>query len=108
LFGALFLVAGVIALISPENTFAARADILGFLFLLVGAFWIIQAFAERDRYDCWWLGLITGIALVALAFWTAGRFCITKAYGLLAFAGIWALITVLLVLGDGQLVACHT
>ena len=38
LFGGLFLVAGVIALISPENTFAALADILGFLFLIVGVF----------------------------------------------------------------------
>ena len=34
----------MIALISPENTFAALADILGFLFLIVGIFWIIQAF----------------------------------------------------------------
>ena len=36
LFGVLFLIAGVIAFISPENTFAAIADILGFLFLIVG------------------------------------------------------------------------
>jgi uncharacterized membrane protein HdeD (DUF308 family) len=91
LFGLLFLVAGVIALISPENTFAALADILGFLFLIVGGFWIIQAFAERDRYDFWWLGLIAGVAMVVLAFWTAGQFFITKAYVLLVFAGIWAL-----------------
>ena len=44
IFGVLFLIAGVISLISPENTFAALADILGFLFLLVGVFWIMQAF----------------------------------------------------------------
>src|ERR687898_599454 len=46
--GVLFLIAGVIALISPENTFAALADILGFLFLIVGVFWIIQSFATRE------------------------------------------------------------
>jgi uncharacterized membrane protein HdeD (DUF308 family) len=92
LFGVLFVAAGVIALISPENTFAAIADILGFLFLLVGAFWIIQAFAERHYYELWWLGLIAGIAMVVLAFWTAGQFFITKAYVLLVFAGIWALV----------------
>jgi uncharacterized membrane protein HdeD (DUF308 family) len=84
-------VAGVIAFISPNNTFAALADILGFLFLVVGVFWIIQAFGERGINDLWWLTLISGIALVVLAFWTDGQFFITKAYVLLVFAGIWAL-----------------
>ena len=91
LFAVLFLIAGVIAFISPENTFAAIADILGFLFLLVGAFWIIQAFGERDVNEFWWFGLIAGIAMIVLAFWTGGQFFIDKAYTLLVFAGIWAL-----------------
>jgi uncharacterized membrane protein HdeD (DUF308 family) len=92
IFGFLFLVAGIIALISPENTFAAIADILGFLFLLVGIFWIIQAFGDREVNELWWLGLIAGILMVILAFWTAGQFFIEKAYVLLVFAGIWALL----------------
>ena len=50
-----------LALISPENTFAALADMLGFLFLIVGVFWIIQAFVSRDVNELWWLGLIAGI-----------------------------------------------
>jgi uncharacterized membrane protein HdeD (DUF308 family) len=91
LFAFLFLVAGVISLISPENTFAAIADILGFLFLLVGTFWIIQAFGERDVNEFWWFGLISGVAMIVLAFWTGGQFFIDKAYVLLVFAGIWAL-----------------
>jgi Short repeat of unknown function (DUF308) len=91
LFGVLFLAAGVLALISPENTFAALADILGFLFLLVGIFWIIQAFTDRDINPLWWLGLIAGILMVILGFWTSGQFFIHKTYVLLAFAGIWAL-----------------
>ena len=91
LFGVLFLIAGVIALISPENTFAALADILGFLFLLVGIFWIIQAFVSREINELWWLGLLSGILMVILAFWTAGQFEIEKQYTLLIFAGIWAL-----------------
>jgi uncharacterized membrane protein HdeD (DUF308 family) len=90
-FGFLLLVAGVIALISPENTFAALADILGFLFLIVGTFWMIQAFGERDVNPFWWFGLISGIALIVLAFWVGGQFFIEKAYVLLVFAGIWAL-----------------
>jgi len=90
-FGVLLLVAGVIALISPENTFAALADILGFLFLIVGVFWIVGAFAERATNELWWLGLIAGLLMVILAFWTAGQFFIEKQYVLLVFAGIWAL-----------------
>jgi uncharacterized membrane protein HdeD (DUF308 family) len=92
LFGVLFLVAGVIALFNPEDTFAALADILGFLFLLVGVFWTVQAFVERDTNELWWLGLISGILMIILAFWTGGQFFIDKAYLLLVFAGIWALL----------------
>ena len=92
IFGVLFVIAGVLALISPENTFAALADMLGFLFLIVGIFWIIQALVERQSNPAWWLGLISGILMVILAFWTSGQFFIEKAYVLLVFAGIWALL----------------
>jgi uncharacterized membrane protein HdeD (DUF308 family) len=90
-FGVLFLAAGVVSLVRPEDTFAGVADILGFLFLLVGAFWIIEAFAEKDFNELWWLGLISGILMVILAFWTSGQFFISRVYTLLIFAGIWAL-----------------
>jgi uncharacterized membrane protein HdeD (DUF308 family) len=93
IFGVLFTAAAVLAFISPENTFAAIADILGFLFLIVGVFWIIEAFAAQEVNPMWWMGLIAGILMVILAFWTGGQFFIDKAYTLLAFAGIWALIT---------------
>src|SRR6476661_8729527 len=63
LFGFLFVVCGVITFISPENTFAAIADILGFLFLIVGIFWVIQAFGEKGTNELWWLGLIAGILM---------------------------------------------
>jgi uncharacterized membrane protein HdeD (DUF308 family) len=91
LFAVLFVVAGIASLISPENTFAAIADLLGFLFLLVGLFWILQAFVAREVNELWWLGLISGILMVILAFWTGGQFFITKQYVLLVFAGIWTL-----------------
>lgn len=91
-FGALFVVAAVVALISPGNTFEALASVLGFLFLLVGVFWIIQSFVTKDLNELWWLGLIAGILMVVMAFWTSGQLLIEKEYLLLVFAGVWALL----------------
>jgi hypothetical protein len=91
LFGGLFIVAGIIALIEPKSTFHGVADVLGFLFLIVGVFWTVQAFVEKGQNELWWLGLISGIAMIVVAFWTSGQFLIDKAYLLLVFAGIWAL-----------------
>ena len=57
----------------------------------IGLWWIVRAFLERPINPLWWLGLITGILMTVLAFWTAGQFWIDKAYLLLVFARIWAL-----------------
>ena len=91
LFGGLFLVSAIVCFANPEDTFAGIADILGFLFLIVGVWWMIRAFLERAINPLWWLGLISGILMTALAFWTSGQFFIHKAYVLLVLAGIWAL-----------------
>jgi uncharacterized membrane protein HdeD (DUF308 family) len=91
-FGALFVVAGFVALFNPEDTFEGVADILGFLFLTVGVYWTIEAFVVRATNSLWWVGLIAGLMMLVLAFWTSGQFFIHKAYVLLVFAGIWALL----------------
>jgi uncharacterized membrane protein HdeD (DUF308 family) len=91
LFGVLFLVAGVICFINPEETFAGLADILGFLFLCIGVWWTIQAFLEKELNPLWWLGLVGGVLMVILAFWTSGQFFLERAYTLLVFAGIWTM-----------------
>ena len=91
IFGVLFVIAGVICFINPEKTFAGLADILGFLFLVVGVWWTIEAFLSRDVNPGWWLGLLSGVLMIIIAFWTSGQFFIHRAYVLLAFAGIWAL-----------------
>ena len=91
IFSGLFVVASGICFIDPEGTFAALADILGFLFLLVGVWWMTRAFLERAVNPLWWLGLISGILMSILAFWTSGQFFMHRAYMLLVFAGIWAL-----------------
>lgn len=92
-FGVLFMIAGIVALVYPKNTFAALADALGFLFLMVGIFWIIEAFMTKDTNALWWMGLVSGILMAILGFWAAGQFFFTKAYTLLVFAGVWALLT---------------
>lgn len=89
LFGVLFIACGIVALVNPEDTFAGVADTLGFLFLVVGVWWMIEAFvASAVR----WLHLAAGVLMVVMAFWTSGQFFIDKAYVLLVFAGIWALL----------------
>jgi uncharacterized membrane protein HdeD (DUF308 family) len=91
LFSVLFLVSAVVCFVDPVSTFAGLADMLGFLFLLVGVWWMTQAFLERAVNSMWWLTLISGILMTGIAFWTAGQLFATKAYTLLVFAGIWAL-----------------
>jgi uncharacterized membrane protein HdeD (DUF308 family) len=90
-FGVLFVIAGIICFANPKNTFAGLADILGFLFLLVGVWWIVEALIAKAVDSLWWLRLISGILMLIVAFWTSGQFFITKAYTLLVFAGVWAL-----------------
>jgi uncharacterized membrane protein HdeD (DUF308 family) len=92
LFGGLFIVSAVVCFSNPTNTFAGLADMLGFLFLLVGVWWMVRSFLERAINPLWWLTLISGILMTAVAFWTSGQFFIHKAYVLLVFAGIWALL----------------
>ena len=91
IFAVLLLAASIVSFIHPRNTFAGFADILGFVFLLIGFFWIMQAFTERPLNDYWWMTLIAGILMIVLAFWVSGQFYLTKAATLLVFAGIWAL-----------------
>ena len=93
LFGILMTAAGVVALIEPVKTFADFAEILGFVFMLIGVMWVVRAFYERVINDLWWLTLTSGILMTVMAFWVSGQFFLTRAYTLLVFAGIWALMT---------------
>jgi uncharacterized membrane protein HdeD (DUF308 family) len=93
IFSVLLAASGIVALIQPTATFTGFADILGFVFLLIGVMWMVQAFTERAINDLWWLTLISGILMIVLAFWVSGQFFVYRAYTLLIFAGIWALTT---------------
>ncbi len=92
IFGFVFIVAGIVALASPKDTVKAFAEVLGFLFLMIAIFWIIEAFATKETNPLWWLGLISGILMLAIAFWTGSQLLVTKVYTLLVFAGIWAML----------------
>lgn len=74
LFGLLFVVVGIIALVNPGETFVAIARLVSFFLLFKGTFDIIAAIATRDVMPAWWLGLIVGIVEILLAFWAAGDF----------------------------------
>lgn len=91
LFGVLFAACAVICFVDPAGTFTGLANVLGFLFVCVGVWWIAQAFLTQPANPLWWLGLITGILMVILGFWTSGQFFLQRAYMLLVFAGIWAM-----------------
>ena len=93
LFGVLMSVAGVVAIANPVSTFADFAEILGFVFMLIGVMWVVRAFYERVINDLWWVTLTSGILMTVMAFWVSGQFFLTRAYTLLVFAGIWALMT---------------
>ena len=86
-----FWIAGVVCIVNPEETFAGLADTLGFLFAIVGIWWTVEAVISQSEGGLWWIGLIAGILMFIIAFWVAGQFFIEKAYTLLVFAGIWAL-----------------
>jgi len=91
-FGIILLVGGVVALFNPVRAFFALADILGFVFVLIGIFWILDALATQEQNPLWGLGLVAGIIMIALGFATGAKLLPTRAYMLLVFAGIWALL----------------
>jgi len=68
----LFILAGLWGLIEPVNTFFALASVLGLLLIFYGTFEIATSIASRDINHYWWLGLISGIVLILLAFWVSG------------------------------------
>ena len=69
-----YIVAGVIAFISPGNTFAALAAVFSFFLVFAGTFDIIFAISVRRQIEVWWLQLVGGIIELGLGFWAAGYY----------------------------------
>jgi hypothetical protein len=75
----IFFLGGLWGLFEPIETFFALASVLGLILIFYGVFEIARSIATRDTNPYWWLGLITGILLLLLAFWVSGS---DRAYAL--------------------------
>jgi uncharacterized membrane protein HdeD (DUF308 family) len=70
--GVLFVVAGILALASPFQTFGTLALLIGWYLLFKGIFDIIISIVERDVLPLWGLGLAAGVIEIAIAMWALG------------------------------------
>lgn len=68
----IFFLGGLWGLIEPVDTFFALASVLGLILVFYGAFEIARAVSTRAMNPYWWIGLITGVLLLLLAFWVSG------------------------------------
>ncbi len=90
LLGALYLVAGIWALVHPHNAFATLAALMGLFLLFKGIYDIMVSFIAKDQLEIWWLQLVLGILEILLAFWVSGSFR-RSVILLVAYVGIIAL-----------------
>jgi uncharacterized membrane protein HdeD (DUF308 family) len=88
--GALYLVAGIWALVHPHNAFATLAALMGLFLLIKGIYDIMVSFIAKDQLEIWWLQLVIGILEILLAFWVSGSFR-RSVILLVAYVGIIAL-----------------
>ena len=66
-----FLLGGAWAFVYSTMTFGVLAILLSWFLLIGGTVEIVASLMNRDA-ELWWLGLITGILLVGVAFWAIG------------------------------------
>jgi uncharacterized membrane protein HdeD (DUF308 family) len=92
----IFLLGGLWAFIRPVNTFFALASVLGLILLFYGAFEIVRGVASREENRFWWVGLVSGILLILLAFWVSSSDRVfnlaNRAFLILFWVGFMALI----------------
>jgi uncharacterized membrane protein HdeD (DUF308 family) len=66
-----FVVGGVWSFVYTTMTFGVLALLLGWFLLIAGTVEIVASLMNRDA-ELWWLGLITGVLMVGIAFWAVG------------------------------------
>lgn len=88
--GVLCVIAGIVALVWPDETFLVLAAIIAWFLLFRGTFNIVESLFIKDHVDQWWLILISGILQVAIAVWAIGYTGRSIAV-LVIWVGVWAL-----------------
>jgi uncharacterized membrane protein HdeD (DUF308 family) len=92
---AIFILGGLWALVRPINTFFALASVLGLVLVFYGVFEIARSIALEGLSPYWWLGLITGVLLLFLAFWVSSSDRVyslaRRTYLILFWVGLMAL-----------------
>ena len=88
--GALFVIAGVMALMSPFQTFGYLALLIGWYLMFKGMFGIIFSILGRHELPLWGLGLAAGIIELAIGVWAVG-YPGRSAWLLVLWVGIGAL-----------------
>jgi uncharacterized membrane protein HdeD (DUF308 family) len=89
--GIVFVVGGIMALLSPFQTFMVLAALIGIFLVIKGTFDFVFALAVRHDLDLWWMGLIAGIIEIAVGVWAIGYQGRSAAL-LLVWVGIGAMI----------------
>ena len=67
--GIISIIAGIVALVWPGETFLVLAAIIGWLLLFYGIVDVVVSIGTRHIQDLWWLQLIAGIAMMLLGLW---------------------------------------
>ena len=91
----IFFIGGLWSLVRPVDSFFALASVLGLILIFYGTFEIARAFSSRGVNPYWWIGLVTGILLLLLAFWISGSDRVyalaQRTYLILFWVGFFAL-----------------
>lgn len=91
----IFFLGGLWSVVRPVNSFFALASVLGLILIFYGAFEIARAVSSRGVNPYWWIGLVTGVLLLLLAFWVSGSDRVyalaQRTYLILFWVGFFAL-----------------
>jgi uncharacterized membrane protein HdeD (DUF308 family) len=89
--GALFILGSVWGFVRPVNTVFALASVLGLILFVQGAFEIARAVSIKELSELWWLGLVTGVLEILLAFWVSQRLYPARITLILVWVGFMAM-----------------
>jgi uncharacterized membrane protein HdeD (DUF308 family) len=84
-----FLLGALWGFIRPINTFFALASVLGLLLFLQGLFTLMRGIALREESSTWWLDLVGGGLLIALAIWISTSDRVWNLGARAAFILVW-------------------